>query len=75
VLSGLAGKVAVVTGGAGGIGSAPARRLSAEGVAGYLDGATRTFRKTDFHHLNAGIPGAGARDFEALDARTHGGEG
>jgi NAD(P)-dependent dehydrogenase (short-subunit alcohol dehydrogenase family) len=31
VLSGLAGKVAVVTGGAGGIGSASARRLSQEG--------------------------------------------
>lgn len=31
VLSGLAGKVAVVTGGAGGIGSASARRLSEEG--------------------------------------------
>jgi len=31
VLSGLAGKVAVVTGGAGGLGSATARRLSAEG--------------------------------------------
>ena len=31
MLSGLAGKVAVVTGGAGGIGSATARRLSAEG--------------------------------------------
>jgi NAD(P)-dependent dehydrogenase (short-subunit alcohol dehydrogenase family) len=31
VLSGLAGKVAVVTGGAGGLGSASARRLAAEG--------------------------------------------
>jgi NAD(P)-dependent dehydrogenase (short-subunit alcohol dehydrogenase family) len=31
VLSGLEGKVAVVTGGAGGLGSAAARRLSAEG--------------------------------------------
>ena len=31
VLSGLAGKVAVVTGGAGGLGSAAARRLAAEG--------------------------------------------
>ena len=31
MLSGLEGKVAVVTGGAGGIGSATARRLSAEG--------------------------------------------
>lgn len=94
MLSGLEGKVAVVTGGAGGIGSATARRLSAEGcrvvvvdldgeaarevaaelpgesasvqadvatdegVAEYLDVATRTFGKIDFHHLNAGIPGA-----------------
>jgi NAD(P)-dependent dehydrogenase (short-subunit alcohol dehydrogenase family) len=31
MLNGLAGKVAVVTGGAGGLGSASARRLSAEG--------------------------------------------
>ena len=31
MLSGLAGKVAIVTGGAGGLGSAAARRLSQEG--------------------------------------------
>lgn len=78
MLSGLAGKVAVVTGGAGGIGSATARRLSAEGcrvvvvateadVDEYLDVATRTFGKIDFHHLSAGIPGSPG-GFPELDA-------
>jgi NAD(P)-dependent dehydrogenase (short-subunit alcohol dehydrogenase family) len=94
MLSGLAGKVAVVTGAAGGLGAASAQRLSREGcrvvlvdldgdgarkVAGslpgmslavaadvsveedvdrYLDEATHSFGRIDFHHLNAGIPGS-----------------
>ena len=96
-LSGLEGKVAVVTGAAGGLGAASARRLSREGcrvvvvdldgdgarkvaeslpgmsitvaadvsaeadVEGYLDEATHTFGRVDFHHLNAGIPGSVGR--------------
>jgi NAD(P)-dependent dehydrogenase (short-subunit alcohol dehydrogenase family) len=102
---GLAGKVAIVTGGAGGLGSAAARRLSEEGcrvvvvdidgdgartvaaelpgesawvrgdvareedVAEYLDVATGTFGRIDFHHINAGIPGSpgGFPDLDAGD--------
>jgi len=92
--SGLEGKVAVVTGAAGGLGAASALRLSREGcsvvvvdldgagarnvaeslpgtsiaveadvaveedVDRYLDEATRSFGRIDFHHLNAGIPGS-----------------
>ena len=92
--SGLEGKVAVVTGAAGGLGAASALRLSREGcsvvvvdldgdgarnvaeslpgasiaveadvaveedVNRYLDEATRSFGRIDFHHLNAGIPGS-----------------
>jgi NAD(P)-dependent dehydrogenase (short-subunit alcohol dehydrogenase family) len=88
------GKVAVVTGAAGGLGAASALRLSREGcrvvvvdldgdgarkvaeslpetsiavkadvsreedVDGYLDEATNSFGRIDFHHLNAGIPGS-----------------
>ena len=94
MLSGLEGKVAVVTGAAGGLGAASALRLSREGcrvavvdldadgarkvaeslpgmsiaitadvsveedVDRYLDEATRSFGRIDFHHLNAGIPGS-----------------
>ena len=92
--SGLEGKVAVVTGAAGGLGAASAQRLSREGcrvvvvdldgdgarkvaeslpgtsiavaadvsveedVDRYLDEATNSFGRIDFHHLNAGIPGS-----------------
>jgi NAD(P)-dependent dehydrogenase (short-subunit alcohol dehydrogenase family) len=44
----LEGKVAVVTGAAGGLGAASALRLSREGCSVVVD----------FHHLNAGIPGS-----------------
>jgi NAD(P)-dependent dehydrogenase (short-subunit alcohol dehydrogenase family) len=71
----LEGKVAVVTGAAGGLGAASALRLSREGCSVVV---------VDLHHLNAGIPGgssivstvrpsggAGAWDFGALDERTY----
>ena len=54
MFSGLAGKVAIVTGGAGGLGSAAARRLSAEGCMvvvvdpkslPYLDGTQLDFAR------------------------------
>src|ERR1700676_413453 len=62
VLNCLAGKVAIVTGGAGRLGSATARRPSRGGwreedVAEYLGEATRAFGRIDLRHLNAGIAG------------------
>ncbi len=113
MLSGLEGKVAVVTGAAGGLGAASALRLSREGcrvvvvdldgdgarkvaeslpgtsiavtadvsveedVERYLDEATHSFGRIDFHHLNAGIPGSagGFPDLTADGVRPgHGGE-
>jgi NAD(P)-dependent dehydrogenase (short-subunit alcohol dehydrogenase family) len=71
-LNGLAGKVAIVTGGAGGLGSPSARRPSQEGcreedVAECLGEATRAFGRIDLRHLHAGIPGpvGGFPDLEA----------
>src|ERR1022692_3807203 len=72
VLNGLAGKVAIVTRGAGGLGSPSARRPSQEGcreedIAEYLGEATRAFGRIDLRHLHAGIPGpvGGFPDLEA----------
>jgi NAD(P)-dependent dehydrogenase (short-subunit alcohol dehydrogenase family) len=80
MLSGLEGKVAVVTGGAGGLGAATAQRLSREGCRVVVvdidaDGARKVVSVDGGSAIVSTVRdsgGAGAWDFGALDERTYG---
>jgi NAD(P)-dependent dehydrogenase (short-subunit alcohol dehydrogenase family) len=83
--SGLQGKVAVVTGAAGGLGAASALRLSREGcsVVAFLLSDDAAYMTGEVVSVDGGSSivstvrpsgGAGAWDFGALDERTYGRE-
>jgi NAD(P)-dependent dehydrogenase (short-subunit alcohol dehydrogenase family) len=69
VLNGLAGKVAIVTGGAGGLGSATARRLSDEGCRVLVVDVDGNGARKVAESLPS-LRGS-AWDFGSLDRRTY----